>query len=179
MGCGSSSAAAAAPSINAPPDPVPLRRLHWGREHFYAVDSRQCQRALDDGATEEDLAGYVFPTEEPGTVPLFQVKADNLPDHMLSSCKVEAGPVGGHNAGGWRNHGVVGYVYDRTRPQPDGSRPLYRIFIPATHDHFYTCDPEERERVLSDGANDEGIVGYLPQPGSPNGPWGRTDGVWL
>jgi len=39
--------------------------------------------------------------------------------------------------------------------------PLFRLFHPASGDHFYTTYPEERDRAKTRGYLDEGIVGYV------------------
>ncbi len=48
------------------------------------------------------------------------------------------------------------------------SRPMYRLYMPSTHEHFYTADTYERQVLLTQrGWKDEGIGWYAPEKGDP------------
>ncbi len=48
------------------------------------------------------------------------------------------------------------------------ARPMYRLYMPDTHEHFYTADAYERHVLLTErGWEDEGIGWYAPLEGDP------------
>lgn len=62
---------------------------------------------------------------------------------------------------GWTSRGPAGFVYPSPSNAP-GLVPLYRIYQPASGDHFYTTDQAERNTALTNyGYADEGVAGYV------------------
>ena len=61
---------------------------------------------------------------------------------------------------GLHDQGIVGYI--ATSQQP-GTQPLYRLYNPASGQHFYTISDTERQQVIQSGYKDEGVLGYVWQ----------------
>lgn len=55
--------------------------------------------------------------------------------------------------------GVMGYI--ATASDTAGSTPLYRVFLGASGDHFYTTSAAERDNAIAGGYVDEGVAGYV------------------
>jgi Repeat of unknown function (DUF5648) len=66
---------------------------------------------------------------------------------------------------GWASAGTAGYI----APTPKiGYVAVFRLYV-SNGDHFYTTSMEERDTLLNQGAEDEGVVGYIlssPRPGA-------------
>jgi hypothetical protein len=75
-------------------------------------------------------------------------------DHLLSLSNAEGSP----------SYSLVqslGWVYPGTGAQPSGTRPLYRLYISADVNHFYTTSDVERANVIAAGAINEGRIAWV------------------
>ncbi|WP_394830306.1 hypothetical protein LVJ94_27740 [Pendulispora rubella] len=126
-----------------------LRRYWNGNEHFFTINEEHPE---DGGYSEEGSPGYIFETQQPGTVPLYRYWDGG--DHFYTTNYGELGD----GRGGYTKEGIAGYVY--ATPE-NGAVPLYRYY--NGKDHHYTSEYNE----LGEGRWDyvkEGIACYvIPQ----------------
>lgn len=111
------------------------------------------------GYFDEGVAGYVLPTQEPSTVPLYRVFNPVLVDHFYTTSLAEKNAAMSNL--GYVDEGVAGYVY------PDdecGGVPLYRAYSVALTDHFYTASVSEWESSQALSYSKEGIAAYIFAP---------------
>jgi hypothetical protein len=113
---------------NSPILTVPLYRLCnlVTGDHFYCRKAEERAAKLADPTKwrDEDSAGYVFPQEVPGTVPLYRLyRSDGfVDDHFYCVSDAEAGMA--QTQGGYMLEGVEGWVYDREIKE---TVPLFRL----------------------------------------------------
>ncbi|WP_394828133.1 hypothetical protein [Pendulispora albinea] len=138
--------------------PRGLRRLrrYWnGNEHFYTIHEEHPE---DGGYGEETSPGYIFETQQPGTVPLYRYWDGG--DHFYTTNYGELG----EGRGGYTKEGIAGYVY--SSPE-NGAIPLYRYY--NGKDHHYTSDYNELGEARYDYVK-EGIACYVvPQAVAESG----------
>ncbi len=93
----------------------------------------------------------VWRDQRPGTLALYSCLVG---DHNLLTPDVSC------EGGTLLNLGPVGYVYSPTLPQPQGTVPLYRCFVPANGDHFVspsnTCEKTAALNIVT-----EGLLGFV------------------
>ncbi|KAL0947950.1 hypothetical protein HGRIS_010579 [Hohenbuehelia grisea] len=144
-------------------------------DHYLTADKPHWDAIVAHGFKQDGVAGRIFKTQVPHSVPLYRVWNGKLGDHFYTT-----------NAGerqhaiasvGYVDDGITGYVY--TEPIC-GAKPLYRTYqarnkivkayghriynVPGIthHDHFYTMNLEERNHILNnEGYTDEGIAAYI------------------
>jgi hypothetical protein len=113
---------------------------------------------LVDGEGIPSIARFVQvqPAARP-TVPLYRL-AHPAGDHFYTASRGEAFAAA---RAGYVHEGVAGSCYPAAGV---GTRPLYRLYSAAGHDHFYTADPAERDlAVTTHGYADEGIACWIPE----------------
>jgi len=117
-------------------------------EHFYTTSLPEAQCC---GFTLETSDFYhLYAGPHPGLTAFHRcIKASGLHFYTQSpTCE------------GQTLEGVMGYI--ATAAGVAGSVPLYRVYRPASTDHFYTTSAAERDAaVASLGYLDEGVAGYV------------------
>ena len=87
--------------------------------------------------------GFIFKPANPqpaGTVPLYTWYNNTYGDGFTTTNPVWAGRRGDLKAPGYVCNGLLGYIYDPARPQPENTLPLYSWFSPSRNDNFITAD---------------------------------------
>ncbi len=151
---------------------VPLRRSYNGsvKDHFYTASPAEADNAARVfGYTTEVAPCNIFTQQYDGTVPLFRLYNGAVIDHFYTTNAAEKDRAIAQD--GYAFEAVAGYVYyanhDATAVSCDGGelevRPLYRLYSGKDTDHFYTSDAAERDRAMTQGYADEGVVGYSPR----------------
>lgn len=157
------------------PDTTPLFRLFRAADgdHFYTASAVERDNAIrqfgytDEGVacfvygfstyTDEGTACHVFPTQAPGTTPLYRLASTTTIDHFYTASSTERDSAV-KNAG-YVDEGVACYLFGS---QMAGTEPLYRAFSPKSGDHFYTGSLAEKNNAVANlGYQDEGVVGYV------------------
>jgi hypothetical protein len=120
-------------------------------DHFYTINRADVK---SDGSVEGKLgynlvktAGFIYPTKQPGTVPLLRYFSQRDTDHLYTTDQNMLGS--GNDA--YKLQGTVGFVYPI---RLKGSTPLFTSFNYAKNDHFYTTDQNElnaMEDYVSEG----------------------------
>ena len=103
--------------------------------------------------------GYIYRTQQPGTVRLIRYFNAVNTDHFYTV--IDYGP----NIGDWKKEGTAGYVYPPSGGPP-GTVPLYRFWndAPGVEDHFYTT-VKNPTSIINAGWKPEGIACYVhPDP---------------
>jgi hypothetical protein len=135
------------------PNAPGARRLlrYWSpgaTDHFYTANPAELGQGAG-GYIFERSEGYVFPTQQAGTVPLYRYYSGSAGDHFYTANFAELGGGGG----GYIYEGIAGYLYSS---QVAGSRPLYRFWNGSSRDHFYTL-----VFGFYGGYVYEGVTGYV------------------
>jgi Repeat of unknown function (DUF5648) len=139
-------------------DAVPLlRSYHPEGDHFYTIDPAEHANAIKNyGYLEETVAGYMFATAEPHSVPLYRVWNSELVDHFYTTDLSERDRA--IRDAQYVSEGIAGYLY------PDaacGGVPLLRVYKESVTDHFYTVKQGERDFAVATGSLPEGTTGYM------------------
>jgi hypothetical protein len=134
---------------------------HEPPDHFYTIDRAEILDKSKSGLTEyteERPVGYIFPTRQPSTLPLYRLYNSAKVDHFYTTSEKERDAAVKRD--GYKMEGTAGYIYPRSGC---GGVPLYRMFICGDNwDHFYTTNVEEKDNAIAPGGyRDEGIVGYI------------------
>ena len=126
-------------------------------DHFYCLDFRG-ERA--PGHYErEGITGYVYSSQQPGTIPIFRWYNPGNGDHFYT-----ADPAGELAPQSYNYEGVGWYMF---KDRVVNSVPLNRWYNPTNGDHFYTTDATG-ELAPQGGYRPEGITGYLHPAAAPN-----------
>ncbi|PWI64379.1 hypothetical protein PCL_10517 [Purpureocillium lilacinum] len=126
-------------------------------DHFYCLDFRG---ELAPGNYErEGITGYVYNSQQPGTIPIFRWYNKRNGDHFYT-----ADPNGELAPQSYNYEGVGWYMF---KDRAVNSVPLYRWYNPTNGDHFYTTDAAG-ELAPQGGYHSEGITGYLHPTATPN-----------
>lgn len=132
------------------PGTVPLYRYYNGHpstyDHYYTITDKGPVIAGGAGSSwiREGFEGYIYPSAQTGTTPLYQYWNPVLGDHFYTINVNELGPSG---KDGYSFEKIEGYVY---ATPATGTVPLYRYYHYETADHFYTVNFDE----LGDGSSD-------------------------
>jgi Repeat of unknown function (DUF5648) len=86
-------------------------------------------------------------------VPLYRADHPTTGQHLYTADRSELDYL---VTNGWRSS-EIGYM--APTPRPDHVA-LFRVYV-QNGDHFYTTSLEERDAVLRQGGEDEGVVGYI------------------
>ncbi|KIJ48652.1 hypothetical protein M422DRAFT_97814, partial [Sphaerobolus stellatus SS14] len=109
------------------------------------------------------VRAYMFPTQQPGTVPLYGFSQNDV-DRMfvlaLADGSEPPSPTGYQpGTSPLTGNNIAGYFYPT---QVCGSVPLYQLFSSQITDHFYTTDEQERQLLISENLYaDLGIIAYV------------------
>ena len=127
---------------------------------LYGIDYTSAQIVLHFDVsryTPEGVAGYVFPAERPGTVPLYRWAHVWRHEHVYTTNAI------GPDRRIYKSDGIAGYAL---QPPLDRDRPA--LSLPCSRwDHFYTT--ADGEGVNRRGYCGEGVACYLyavPKPGT-------------
>lgn len=162
--CGYKYEAPAAQILASPAEStVPLFRILRNKEHFYTTDVMEKDEVLRDTSDAaavhyEGVAGYVYPIQLSGTIPLYRLYRPQVDNHFYTTSKLEKRLR--LKVIGWMDEGTACYVYPITKKPPhvggDGveARPtkvsVYRLYSKARREHLYTASMSERDMVVRD-----------------------------
>jgi hypothetical protein len=106
--------------------------------------------------TDQHPAFRAWATQQPFTVPLFELAIANLDEYIFMIGPDVATPpvISGFNS----SVGVIAWVYDTP---VCGSMPLMSAVLPSQRDHYYTTDASEITGLTKVGWSDTGIVAYV------------------
>jgi len=148
------------------------RYWHEGhKDHFYTAN------AADIGTTHtgqvgnhgykcEGVAFHLFSHQHPGLIPVYRYWLGAHHDHFYTANPQEIGATTAGQTGhhGYVCEGILGYI---SPTEFFGSIPVYRYWLGANHDHFYTSNAQEIGATTVGQAGHhgyvcEGILGYTP-----------------
>jgi len=127
---------------------VPVYRYYKDdfHDHFYTANAAEIGtthtgQAGNHGYKCEGVLGYVSPVEFPGSVPIYRYWHESSHDHFYTPNAQEIGTTHNGQAGnhGYKCEGVLGYAY----PAQHNVKPVYRYWLAANSDHFYTHEASE------------------------------------
>lgn len=116
-------------------------------EHFYTTDLGEAQCCGFTLEASDYYQLYVGP--HPGLVPFYRCLTGGGLHFYTQSPTCEGTTV----------EGAMGYI--AIAAGTAGSTPLYRVYLGANGDHFYTTSMPERDSAIASGYVDEGIAGYV------------------
>lgn len=118
--------------------------------HFYTIDPAERDRVM---RTWPDVWRYegsrytAFPTQVPGTVPLYRFWSESFKGHFYTIDAAERDRVIRTWPDVWSYEGVAYYVYPLESFAPNTVE-VSRFWSPSKRHHFYTADPLERDHVI-------------------------------
>ena len=138
------------------PGQVSMYRLYNPNsgEHFYTKDSGERDFLLAGGWSYESVA-WISP--ETSNTPVYRLYNKNSGEHHYTT---SVGERDGLVAMGWSDEGIGWYASDNQ------ATPMYRLYNPNAKgaqeagSHHYTNNVSERDFLISQGWNDEGIGWY-------------------
>lgn len=135
--------------------------MAW-RSYYNAASSIHILLTAVDGlfATPDwfyiEVAGYVFPTQAEGTMPVFRYYSATNADRLYLMSTTGAPPAA---PPGYTFEFLAAYAYPT---QTCCSVPLYTTYSAALNDHFYTTSILVRDQVIkNNGYVSQGILGYV------------------
>ena len=136
-----------------PSETVPMYRYSNGGVHLYTTNAGEIGTNVpgltgNAGYKCEGVAGFVYPSAQDGTVPLYRYFNGRNYLYTISPEEIGTNVTGLMGKHGYKCEGVAGYVYPGAQ---DGTVPLYRYS--NGKDFLYTANPQEI------GTNVIGIVG--------------------
>jgi hypothetical protein len=112
------------------------------------------------GYSAEGITGYIFPTQETQTVPLYRSYQPSVFDHFYTVDKAESD--NSVTKLGYSYEGITGYVFSPSGSSCPGAAPWYRAYQATIYDHFYTMSAPERDNAVANlGYSNEGIAAYI------------------
>jgi hypothetical protein len=105
----------------------------------------------ENGAPPKSGIGYTIPAPPPGAI--YRLVSVNTGDHLLTANHDEA--VNADNYAGYGYEGIIGVFVD---PRSPDAKPLYRSWLLAANDHFYSASSSEG---VNAGYSNEGVAGYV------------------
>jgi uncharacterized protein DUF5648 len=126
----------------------PIHRATGGLGHFY-TDS--VDEVTGNGFTmEAQDFFFVYAAATPGLVPLYRCNKASSHRFLTSSADCE---------GTGAPELTLGYLGAAASCD---AIPLYRVYLPASDDHFYTTSAPERDNAVGNlGYQDQGVTGYV------------------
>lgn len=145
------------PTSAQPEEKKSLYRLYntVSGEHFFTMKLEERDQFLTNPDWKEEGIGWTVP--EVSDSPIYCVANPNTNDHHYTMDKNEYEAL---KSLGWIDGGIS--FYSATGEHQDqGLVPLYRLYNPnhkGTGSHHYTVDENERDTLVSQGWNNEGIA---------------------
>jgi len=150
--------AAQHPSIPPGPEPAESRSVYrfWSPQnqtHFFTMSVTERDSIIASYPasiwTYEGERYRAFPTQEPGTVPLYRFWSPRLSGHFYTTNEAEKSAViRDYDDATWTFEGIAYYVYPKGAAIAD-TVPVARFWSPQNQHHFYTASPNERGVVRS------------------------------
>ncbi|MEK7599206.1 MAG: hypothetical protein AAB474_02005 [Patescibacteria group bacterium] len=140
------------------PAKFPLYRLYNPAilKHLYTINENEKNYLIkNSGWVYENVAGYLYETQQTETYPLYHLYNPVSFDHLYTMSSAEKKAA--ENAG-YVYQAVSGYLYST---QQSGTAPFYRMFsVPGGH--FYTMNAAEKNNATQNlGYIYEGITGFM------------------
>lgn len=137
---------------------LPFYRSFNGLDHLYTTSHAEYKDAVALGYAQEGIAGYIFPSYEPRTVPLYRLyRAQKGGDHFYTTEWKERDNAADNL--GYVNEGLAGWVFPDAK---SGGVSLYRLHNGEWQDHFYTVSTAEADNAEKNlGFQKEGIAAYI------------------
>ncbi|MDP1695291.1 MAG: hypothetical protein Q8L29_00055 [archaeon] len=146
-------------AVLSPASTVPLYRFLCPTDHFYTTSST----GEGAGCTPEGVLGYIFSSQQEGTVPLYRLFNAGGTNHAYTIDTAQKDLLQ-TSAYGYIYEGIAGYVFSS---QQSGTMPIYRLWCAAGFDNLYTMSVIERDSVTRSGlCAYERVEGYAYPEGS-------------
>ncbi|KAH9483697.1 hypothetical protein JR316_0003168 [Psilocybe cubensis] len=131
-----------------------------GSDHFYTTSTTENAQFAAKGYAPQGVAGRIFPTQEPGTVPFFRLFNAGWIDHTYTANQQLRSAEINITKPPYADDTIAGYVYlDGSCP---GTIPLFWAFSTSITDSFFTTDLAEYDSAISSGVyNGQGIAAYI------------------
>jgi hypothetical protein len=134
--------------------------------HFYTVDEAEKDKLIADYSTVctfERPVFYAWTTPyDPNLAPVYRFWSSASSSHFYTIKEAEKNKLIHSFSDTWTCEGVAFYAY-APGSQPNDADPVYRFWKRSDNSHFYTIDPDEKDKLikkLSDIYTFEGIAFY-------------------
>jgi hypothetical protein len=120
-------------------------------QHFYTMDEAEKNKLIEEYSdvwTFEGPAFHAWATRYfPDLAPVYRFWSERSGSHLYTIDEAEKNALLARPHS-WTYEGVAFYAYPEGR-QPDDTMPVYRFWSPSENSHFYTIDPYEAEKFLT------------------------------
>jgi hypothetical protein len=120
-----------------PCDLTPEAYSNAATDHLYTISAIELQSAMNQGYTFEGQTGYVFFSQQPGTVALYRIYSAGRADHLYTTSAVERDTAAGF---------TLEFLPRRVLWRP-ASVPLVEKHRPPLHDIVLRARCCELERI--------------------------------
>ena len=158
-------------ALSPPPNTVSTVQLHRflnkTAHHYFSTDSSEADAFSKPGKSGkyEGPKGWVLTQKISGdTVPVYALHQGDEPfrySHFYTTDMNEANNAI-TNLGWFMDktfpNGIAFYIASKQVPNTDA---LFRLYNPASNDHFYTTDVAEKNKAIAVGYQFENITGYV------------------
>jgi len=139
-------------------DTMPLNS-YWcagDRTDYFTTGTAGGQSAANDWSCEfKRTEGYVFPSEQPGTVPLLLLWSDDRTDNATVASEATKAEL---LDSGYRQTSSEGFIYSTEQP---GTVPL-KLFFNKDMNEYYSTTPQTGEKAaIDEGFEFVRIEGYI------------------
>jgi hypothetical protein len=120
--------------------------------HFYTIDGAEKNKLIDtysDVWTFEGPVFYAWATPyDSGMAPVYRFWSGSSNSHFYTIRESEKTKLINLYSHVWTYEGVAFYAY-APGGQPSDVSPVYRFWKPSDNTHFYTIDPTERDKLVT------------------------------
>ena len=146
-------------NVIAMPGNVPIYRLtKSGGGVFLTANKTEYDSLSGNGFTGHGIDFYANPGESNSGFPVYRLYSQSEGKHIWTSDTAEYAQYIGY---GFKFEGVaftsISPINQET-PPPAGKQLVYRFYIPQSFSHFWTTELVERNRMISEGYNYEGVA---------------------
>jgi hypothetical protein len=134
--------------------------------HFYTIDEAEKNKLIDEYSHVwifEGPAFHAWATKYfPSLAPVHRFWSDLSSSHFYTIGEAEKDFLIANYPHFWTYEGVAFHAYPEDS-QPTDASPVYRFWNPSDNSHFYTIDPQEAEKILTQYSHAfifEGIAFY-------------------
>ncbi|KAJ6518495.1 hypothetical protein DFH09DRAFT_1048484 [Mycena vulgaris] len=127
-------------------------------DHFYSATLGAVTDAIKNaGYVLEDLAGFVFTTQELSTVPFYHLYNPAATDNFYTTSAMALANAVQNGYSIVANNPFT-FIYPT---QVCGSIPFFHLYHGTKQDNFYTTSDAERQSFIANGYTDIDIAGYV------------------
>ncbi len=136
--------------------------------HFYTMSDTEANSVINNYPSDvwnyEGVAWTAFPSQQPGTLPVYRFWSDKNQHHFFTISEDEKNHIiATYPKNVWNYEGIAYYAYPTQQPN---TTPVYRFWSDQNQGHFFTIDENEKNHIIATYPKNvwdyEGIGWYVP-----------------